>query len=151
MTPRPSTREMTEILRAMKRHPLGPVALAHEHGDLRLVGRHLLAEIAAGVLADALGRLTEPEPGWDDAACLGTEAAFDSWVRSHDLRRFLIDPDPDGYEHLLAMRLELDLAESSERAADELELRARGWTVSADGKWNRGRPEPRSIAGEIEA
>lgn len=147
-----SIAERAEIWRSMKRHPIGPVALRNDDGVWSLIGRAILDDNSSSVAAEAFARHAEGNPLWDDdSVCMGTTFDFTGWMVSSGFGRFLDDPDPDGYEHWLACRLNLGLGSRSERLADRRALRERGWRKPRGKPWERVRPEPRSISGSMVA
>jgi hypothetical protein len=143
--------ERRDIWLTMKRHPIGPVELLNDAGFWRLIGRDILDDISRAVHAEALARLQPANPDWDDSACMGSAFDFVGWMNSSGFGRFLDDPDPDGYEGWLAMRMNLGLNSGAERRADARALRERGWRKPRGKAWARVRPEPRVASGSLVA
>jgi hypothetical protein len=133
-------------MRAMVRHPIGPVALVDDPcRGWTLIGREILADISREIEMAALARQTPPAPAWCDDASMGTLEAFDAWVDRHGLRSRIRDPQDDRAPMLvMTARMGIRSLESVGR-----ELRALGWHKPRGKDWRPKRPRPISVAGEI--
>lgn len=94
---------------------------------------------------------TELEEGWDDAACLGSYDAFESWLERRGLERFAEHgKQHQSYEKWIAYKLGNNVLDGQARVASENFLRKCGWQ-EIGGAWQYVRPEPIVVSGDFVA